>query len=48
VGLLADRRMAHTNGIEFLQEEMQIVPDGKRALLASYADTSAAITGNVT
>jgi thioredoxin reductase (NADPH) len=42
--LLADQRMPHMNGVEFLQEGMQIFPDAKRALLTAYADTSAAIT----
>src|SRR5215468_9367680 len=42
--LLADQRMPRMNGVEFLQEGMQIFPDAKRALLTAYADTSAAIT----
>jgi len=42
--LLADQRMPHMNGVEFLQEGMQIFPDAKRALLTAYADTSAAIS----
>lgn len=42
--LLADQRMPHINGIEFLQEGMQIFPDAKRALLTAYADTNAAIS----
>ncbi|MGE5726586.1 MAG: FAD-dependent oxidoreductase [Acidobacteriota bacterium] len=41
--LLADQRMPHMNGVEFLQEGMRIFPDAKRALLTAYADTSAAI-----
>jgi thioredoxin reductase (NADPH) len=41
--LLADQRMPNMNGVEFLQEGMQIFPDAKRALLTAYADTSAAI-----
>jgi len=32
------------NGVEFLQEGMQIFPDAKRALLTAYADTNAAIS----
>jgi len=32
------------NGVEFLQEGMQIFPDAKRALLTAYADTTAAIS----
>src|SRR6201997_1738825 len=42
--LLADQRMPNMNGVEFLQEGMQIFPDAKRALLTAYADTSAAIS----
>jgi thioredoxin reductase (NADPH) len=42
--LLADQRMPHMNGVEFLQEGMQIFPDAKRALLTAYADTGAAIS----
>ena len=43
--MLADQRMPRMNGVEFLQEGMQIFPDAKRALLTAYADTNAAITG---
>jgi thioredoxin reductase (NADPH) len=42
--LLADQRMPHMNGVEFLQEGLQIFPDAKRALLTAYADTGAAIS----
>src|SRR5215467_5290768 len=42
--MLADQRMPRMNGIEFLQEGMQIFPEAKRALLTAYADTSAAIS----
>jgi len=42
--MLADQRMPHMNGVEFLQQGMQIFPDAKRALLTAYADTNAAIT----
>ncbi len=42
--LLADQRMPHINGVEFLQEGMQIFPEAKRALLTAYADTGAAIS----
>src|SRR5579863_8886569 len=42
--LLADQRMPHMDGVEFLQEGMRIFPDAKRALLTAYADTSAAIS----
>jgi thioredoxin reductase (NADPH) len=42
--LLADQRMPHMDGVEFLQEAMRIFPQAKRALLTAYADTSAAIS----
>ena len=42
--LLADQRMPRMNGVEFLQEGMQIFPEAKRALLTAYADTTAAIS----
>jgi thioredoxin reductase (NADPH) len=42
--MLADQRMPQMNGVEFLQEGMQIFPEAKRALLTAYADTSAAIS----
>jgi thioredoxin reductase (NADPH) len=42
--LLADQRMPHMDGVEFLQEGMQIYPEAKRALLTAYADTTAAIS----
>src|SRR5262252_867939 len=42
--LLADQRMPHMNGVEFLQEGMKVFPEAKRALLTAYADTSAAIS----
>ncbi len=42
--MLADQRMPQMNGVEFLQEGMQIFPEAKRALLTAYADTTAAIS----
>jgi thioredoxin reductase (NADPH) len=42
--LLADQRMPHMDGVEFLQQGMQMFPDAKRALLTAYADTNAAIS----
>jgi thioredoxin reductase (NADPH) len=42
--LLADQRMPHMDGVEFLLEGMHIFPDAKRALLTAYADTTAAIS----
>src|SRR4029078_552150 len=42
--LLADQRMPHMDGVEFLQAAMSIFPGAKRALLTAYADTNAAIS----
>ena len=42
--MLADQRMPRMNGVEFLQEGMQLFPEAKRALLTAYADTGAAIS----
>jgi thioredoxin reductase (NADPH) len=41
--LLADQRMPHMDGVEFLLAATHIFPDAKRALLTAYADTTAAI-----
>jgi thioredoxin reductase (NADPH) len=41
--LLADYRMPQMNGIEFLEEAMDLFPLARRALLTAYADTDAAI-----
>jgi thioredoxin reductase (NADPH) len=41
--ILADYRMPHLNGIEFLERAMDIYPGARRALLTAYADTGAAI-----
>ena len=42
--VLADQRMPHMDGVEFLQQARQIYPEAKRALLTAYADTYAAIS----
>jgi thioredoxin reductase (NADPH) len=41
--LLADYRMPQMNGIEFLEEAMDLFPSARRVLLTAYADTGAAI-----
>ncbi|WP_069109739.1 FAD-dependent oxidoreductase [Jiangella alba] len=41
--LLADYRMPGMNGIDFLEQAMDVVPQAKRVLLTAYADTQAAI-----
>jgi thioredoxin reductase (NADPH) len=41
--LLADYRMPQLNGIEFLEQAMDVYPFAKRVLLTAYADTNAAI-----
>ena len=41
--ILADYRMPRMNGVEFLEQAMDLVPQARRALLTAYADTNAAI-----
>jgi thioredoxin reductase (NADPH) len=41
--LLADYRMPQVNGIQFLEQAMDLFPRARRALLTAYADTDAAI-----
>ena len=41
--LVADHRMPHMNGIEFLTAAIREFPDVRRVLLTAYADTEAAI-----
>ena len=41
--ILADYRMPELNGIEFLEQAMDIFPNARRVLLTAYADTEAAI-----
>ncbi|MBW4581283.1 MAG: FAD-dependent oxidoreductase [Tildeniella nuda ZEHNDER 1965/U140] len=40
---LVDQRMPQMNGVEFLEQALEIFPNAKRALLTAYADTDAAI-----
>ena len=41
--ILADYRMPQMNGIEFLENAMDVYPGARRVLLTAYADTGAAI-----
>jgi thioredoxin reductase (NADPH) len=41
--ILADYRMPQMNGVEFLEQAMDLFPRARRALLTAYADTDAAI-----
>ncbi|OZC51732.1 response regulator [Rhodococcus sp. RS1C4] len=41
--LLADYRMPQMNGMEFLEQAMDLYPAARRVLLTAYADTDAAI-----
>src|SRR5579863_4191385 len=41
--LLVDHRMPEMNGVEMLQEAIELYPNAKRTLLTAYADTDAAI-----
>jgi thioredoxin reductase (NADPH) len=41
--ILADYRMPQMDGIEFLEQAMDLFPRARRALLTAYADTDAAI-----
>src|SRR5690242_10302863 len=41
--LVADHRMPHMSGIEFLATAIRQFPDVRRVLLTAYADTDAAI-----
>ncbi|WP_086723729.1 FAD-dependent oxidoreductase [Streptomyces carpinensis] len=41
--ILADYRMPRMNGIEFLEQALDVYPGARRVLLTAYADTNAAI-----
>ncbi|MFE6895180.1 FAD-dependent oxidoreductase [Streptomyces sp. NPDC057694] len=41
--IMADHRMPQMNGVEFLEQAMDIYPSARRVLLTAYADTDAAI-----
>ena len=41
--LLVDHRMPQMNGVEMLQQAIELYPNAKRTLLTAYADTDAAI-----
>src|SRR5690242_11648201 len=41
--ILADYRMPQMNGIEFLEQALDVYPGARRVLLTAYADTTAAI-----
>ncbi|MCQ4083698.1 FAD-dependent oxidoreductase [Streptomyces sp. RB6PN25] len=41
--LVADYRMPRMNGIEFLEQALDVYPGARRVLLTAYADTNAAI-----
>ena len=41
--IIADYRMPEMNGIEFLEQAMDLYPGARRVLLTAYADTEAAI-----
>ncbi|MFC7479492.1 response regulator [Luedemannella flava] len=41
--ILADYRMPHMSGVDFLEQAMDLFPAARRALLTAYSDTDAAI-----
>src|SRR5450432_1818312 len=41
--ILADQKMPEMNGVEFLEQAMDVYPAARRVLLTAYADTDAAI-----
>src|ERR1700720_4188301 len=43
--VLADQRMPEMDGIEFLEQAMDVYPAARRVLLTAYADSEAAIGG---
>src|SRR4030095_11663837 len=42
--MLADYRMPQMNGIDFLEQAMDLFPNARRALLTAYADTDDAMS----
>jgi thioredoxin reductase (NADPH) len=40
---VVDQRMPNMNGVQFLEQAIQIYPDARKVLLTAYADTEAAI-----
>src|SRR5947209_8022100 len=40
---VVDQRMPEMNGIQFLQQVVELFPDARKVLLTAYADTEAAI-----
>jgi len=41
--IVADQRMPHMNGVEFLQRSMQLRPDANRIILTGYTDVEAIV-----
>ncbi len=41
--ILADYRMPQMNGIEFLEQALDVYPGARRVLLTAYADSNTAI-----
>ena len=41
--MLVDQRMPRMNGVQFMEQAIELFPDSKKVLLTAYADTEAAI-----
>ena len=41
---VVDQRMPEMNGVQFLEQAVQLFPDARKVLLTAYADTEAAIS----